>query len=91
MRTAVLMASVLIFGLSYAVAQEAPELPLNTIDCAGFTKAEDGNWRIGAATTFDIGTAKGTTLSGMTVYPRSELLGGVDLYGVLENKCVGRS
>ena len=54
-----LLATALTFGLGYAVAHEAPELPPNTIDCTGFTKARDGNWRVGAPTTFDIGTAKG--------------------------------
>ena len=86
-----LVASALVFGLSYAVAEEAPELPANTIDCTGFTKATDGNWRVGAPTTFDIGTAKGITLSGMTVYPRSAPLGGGDLYEALESKCAGWS
>ena len=61
-----LMAAVLFFALSCAVAQEAPELPPNTIDCTAFAKARDGNWRVGAQTTFNIGTAKGITLSGMT-------------------------
>jgi len=48
------LASALTFGLSYAVAQETPELPPNTVDCTGFTKARDGNWRVGVPTTFDI-------------------------------------
>ena len=86
-----LVASALSFGLSYAVAQEAPVLPPNTIDCSGFTKGRDGNWRVGAPTTFDIGTAKGITLSGMIVHPRSVPLGGGDLYEVLESKCAGWS
>jgi hypothetical protein len=90
LRTA-LVAGMLTFALSYAVAQEAPELPPNTIDCTGFTKARDGNWRVGAQTTFDIGTAKGITLRGMTVRPRSVLLGGGDLYEILESKCAGWS
>jgi len=90
LRTA-LLATALTFGLNYSVASDAPELPPNTIDCTGFTKARDGNWRVGAPTTFDIGTAKGVTLSGTTVRPRSVLLGGGDLYEALENKCAGRS
>ena len=90
LRTA-LLATALTFGLNYSVAQDAPELPPNTIDCAGFTKARDGNWRVGAPTTFDIGTAKGVTLNGMTVHPGSVPLGGGDLYEALENKCAGRS
>jgi len=91
MHSSALVASALVFGLSYAVAQEAPELPPNTIDCTGFKKATDGSWRVGAPTTFDIGTAKGITLSGMTVYPRSAPLGGGDLYEALESKCAGWS
>jgi len=91
MRVVAIMVSALVFGLSYAVAQDAPELPPNTIDCAGFTKATDGNWRVGAPTTFDFGTAKGITLSGITVNPRSVPLGGGDLYDALENKCAGWS
>jgi hypothetical protein len=51
----------------------------------------DGNWRVGAPTTFNIGTAKGITLSGMTVHPGSVPLGGGDLYERLESKCAGRS
>ena len=91
MRTSGLVAIALVFGLSYAVVQEAPELPPNTIDCTGFTKARDGDWRVGAPTTFDIGTAKGITLSGMTVHLGSVPLGGGDLYEALESKCAGWS
>ena len=91
MRVVAIMASALVFSLSYAVAQDAPELPPNTIDCTAFTKARNGNWRVGAPTTFDFGTAKGITLSGITVNPRSVPLGGGDLYETLESKCAGRS
>ena len=87
----VLMACALTLGLNYAVAQEAPDLVPNTIDCTGFTKATDGNWRVGAPTTFNIGTAKGITFSGMTVHPGSVPLRGGDLYETLESKCAGRS
>ena len=90
LRTA-LVAGVLTFAFSCAAAQEAPELPPNTIDCTAFTKARDGNWRVGAPTTFDIGAAKGITLSGVTVRPGSVLFGGGDLYEVLESKCAGWS
>ena len=69
------MASVLAFAFSCAAAQEARELPPNTIDCTAFTKARDGDWRVGAPTTFDIGAAKGITLRGVTVRPGSDLLG----------------
>ena len=84
-----LIASVLAFAFGCAVAQEAPELPPNTIDCTACAKASDGNWRVGAPTTFDIGAAKGITLRGVTVGPGSVLLGGGDLYEVLESKCAG--
>jgi hypothetical protein len=90
LRTA-LIAGVLTFAFSYAVAQEAPELPPNTIDCTAFVKARDGNWRVGAPTTFDIGTAKRITLGGVTVRPLSVPLGGGDLYDALESKCAGWS
>ena len=86
-----LVAGVLTFAFSCAVAQEAPESPPNTIDCTAFAKGRDGNWRVGAPTTFNIGTAKGITLTGMTVYPRSVPLGGGDLYEALESKCTGWS
>ena len=86
-----LMASVLAFAFSCAAAQEAPELPPNTIDCTAFTKGRDGDWRVGAPTTFDIGAAKGITLRGVTVRRGSDLLGGGDLYEVLEGKCAGWS
>jgi len=91
MRVVAIMASALVFSLSYAVAQDAPELPPNTINCTGFTKATDGDWRVGSPTTFDIGTAKGITLSRMTVHPGSVPLGGGDLYDALESKCAGWS
>ena len=90
LRTA-LVGGVLTFAFSCAVAQEAPELPPNTIDCTAFAKARDGNWRVGAPTTFNIGTAKGITLSDATVRPFSVLLGGGDLYEILESKCAGWS
>jgi hypothetical protein len=57
----------------------------------GFRKATDGNWHVGAPTTFDFGTAKAITLSSMTVNPQFVPLGGGDLYDALESKCAGWS
>ena len=89
LRTA-LVAGVLTFAFSCAVAQQAPELLPNTIDCTAFAKARDGSWRVGAPTTFDIGAAKGIALSDVTVRPFLYRWAG-DLYEILESKCAGWS
>lgn len=78
------------FTLSIATATAAlaqGAIPPNTIDCAAFAKRPDGNWYVSAPTTFDIGDTKRTTLGPTLIRPKSFMMGGANLYNVLEDKC----
>lgn len=74
-----------------ALGQSAGDLPPNTINCAAFYKAPNGNWYVGQATTFDLGTESGTKrLTVMkSVIGRKFIIAGTNLYDVLERKCSG--
>jgi hypothetical protein len=76
---------------SVALAQGSKQLLPNTIDCAAFRKTANGNWYVGARTTFDVGSLKSVNLSNYLVIPHdtNSSFRGVDLYDVLERKCGG--
>lgn len=82
----VLIAYSLICAIGSATAQ-ADDQPLNTIDCSAFTKTADGNWYVGAPTTFDLGNVKRMTLGNSVINPHAMRLGGFSLFDVLERKC----
>jgi hypothetical protein len=62
-------------------------VPPNTLPCEAFTKKVEGIWFAKRAVTFDVGNAKNLTLDGGEITPRSQNLGGIDLYILLETKC----
>ncbi|MBW0004093.1 MAG: hypothetical protein JO216_11450 [Hyphomicrobiales bacterium] len=79
------------FGLSMipvmqARSEDAP-LPPNTLPCDAFTKKSDGTWFATRPVTFDVGSAKNLNLDGGAITPKSQVLGGVDLYVLLDAKC----
>lgn len=73
---------------SSAIAQG--ELPPNTVPCDQFVKNADGSWSPTAVVTFDIGSSTNLTFGDSKVTPNGYILGGVNLYELLEKKC-GRS
>jgi len=84
-----LLSIFLFLDASNLAAQPSNSLPPNTIDCAAFTKQPNGNWYVGAPTTFDIGSVKHMTLSQSVIDPHFMNVGGADLYDVLNRKCGG--
>lgn len=87
----ILTASSVALNVNSALAQPTADLPPNTIICAAFTKRPDGNWYVGRATTFDLGTTIGTkrlTLLNSVIGPKFNIA-GTNLYDVLERKCGG--
>ncbi|MBV9567999.1 MAG: hypothetical protein JO172_07670 [Hyphomicrobiales bacterium] len=80
-----MVAVCLAWGLS-ARAEDAP-LPPNTLPCDAFTKKSDGTWFATRPVTFDVGSAKNLNLDGGAITPKSQTLGGVDLYVLLDAKC----
>jgi hypothetical protein len=79
------MAALLTGGLPL-LAQDSP-IPPNTIPCDAFAKKGEGIWFAKRPVTFDIGNAKNLTLDDGEIKPRSQNLGGIDLYVLLEAKC----
>ena len=69
-----------------ARAEDAPRPP-NTLPCDAFTKKSDGTWFATRPVTFDVGNAKNLNLDGGAITPKSQVLGGVDLYVLLDAKC----
>jgi hypothetical protein len=67
-------------------AEDSP-LPPNTLPCDAFTKKSDGTWFATRPVTFDVGNAKNLNLDGGSITPKSQVLGGVDLYVLLDAKC----
>ncbi len=86
----VLILSGLLAGLLAAPlgarAEDSP-LPPNTLPCDAFTKKSDGTWFATRPVTFDVGNAKNLNLDGGAITPKSQVLGGVDLYVLLDAKC----
>jgi hypothetical protein len=73
---------------SAANAQNNTALPANTIDCSQFRKVAANAWLENGVAKFDLGSAKGVTLQGTPILPNvNDVVGGVDLYQVLETKC----
>ena len=68
------------------IANAQASLPPNTIDCSQFTK-KGNEWEIVGTATFDFGTVKHMSLSGLHISPRIIDVGGMDLYEVIEKKC----
>jgi len=85
---AIAVVSMLCF-LSPAIAQVGqPELPPNTLRCEGFKKTSDGTWYAKNPDPFDIGDTKRVTVEQKVIGPGSYKIGGIDLYALLEQKCV---
>jgi hypothetical protein len=61
----------------------------NAIPCKAFTKNERGHWYVKGPVTFDIGTAENQTLQDVEIPPKFFIIGGVDLYELVEKKCSG--
>ena len=59
------------------------------VPCQAFTKNERGHWHVKGPVTFDIGTAENQTLQDVEIPPKFFIIGGVDLYDLLEKKCSG--
>jgi hypothetical protein len=70
------------------LAQSPTPIPPNTLSCDGFSKNPDGTWRAGDTKIFDIGTDTNVHFAHTSaVPPRGFILGGVDLWTLLESKC----
>ena len=59
------------------------------VPCQAFTKNERGHWYVKGPVTLDIGTAENQTLQDVEIPPKFFIIGGVDLYDLLEKKCSG--
>jgi hypothetical protein len=83
------VAGVLAASLTWASRSEAQDMPLppNTLPCDAFMKKSDGTWFATRPVTFDIGNVKNFNLDGGAITPKSQNLGGVDLYVLLDAKC----
>src|SRR5208282_6478706 len=57
------------------------------VPCQAFTKNERGHWYVKGPVTFDIGTAENQTLQDVEIPPKFFIIGGVDVYDLLEKKC----
>jgi hypothetical protein len=71
---------------SPCVSQDTP-LPPNTLPCDAFAKRAEGIWVAKKPVTFVVGNAKNLTLDAGEITPKSQNLGGIDLYVLLEAKC----
>jgi len=78
----------LAFGGCFASAQSR-DLPPNTIDCTAFTKLPNGNWHVGARTSFNFGNTK-QILQNQDIRPHFLFIRAFDFYEVLERKCGGQ-
>jgi len=72
-----------------AAKQSGSTTTTNTIPCQAFTKNERGNWYVKGPVTFDIGSAENQTLHDLEIPPKFFIIGGVDLYETIQNKCSG--
>ncbi len=63
--------------------------PNNAVPCKEFTKNERGHWHVKGPVTMNIGTAENQTLQDVEIPPKFFIIGGVDLYDLLEKKCSG--
>lgn len=77
-------------GRPVAAARQSGSPPsTKTVPCQAFTKNERGHWYVKGPVTFDIGTAENQTLQDVEIPPKFFIIGGVDLYDLLEKKCSG--
>jgi len=61
----------------------------NTVPCKAFRKNERGHWYVKGPVTFDIGSAENQTLQDLEIPPKFFIIGGVDLYDVVQKQCSG--
>lgn len=72
-----------------AARQTRPSSSAKSVPCEAFSKNERGHWYVKRPVTFDIGTAENQTLQDVEIPPKFFIIGGVDLYDLLEKKCSG--
>jgi hypothetical protein len=73
-------------GVEAAAADDAP-LPPNNLPCDAFVKKNDGMWIAKHSVPADVGNAKNLIISPGEISPMTAMVGGVDLYVLLEAKC----
>jgi hypothetical protein len=76
----------LVLGNWPCAAEDSP-LPPNNLPCDAFIKKEDGSWFAKRAVHFDVGQDKNVTPESAPIMPKSQTVGGVDLYVLLDAKC----
>ncbi len=73
-----------------AAARQSGSSPsTKAVPCQAFTKNARGHWYVKGPVTFDIGTAENQTLQDVEIPPKFFIIGGVDVYALLEKKCSG--
>ncbi|SEF14800.1 hypothetical protein SAMN05444161_9061 [Rhizobiales bacterium GAS191] len=72
---------------NWPCAAEDTPLPPNNLPCDAFIKKEDGSWFAKSAVHFDVGQDKSVTLESAPIMPKSQTVGGVDVYVLLDAKC----
>ena len=72
-----------------AAPQTRPSNSAKSVPCEAFRKNERGHWYVKGPVTFDIGTAENQTLQDVEIPPKFFMIGGVDLYDLLDKKCSG--
>lgn len=79
--------AVAVFSAAFVVEATAA-FPANTLSCDGFMKRADGTWaaRPGIRS-FDIGEARGVTVSNIVIPPGLMVIQGVDVWELLNAKC----
>jgi hypothetical protein len=74
--------------LSTSSALAGASFPPNTLPCDAFVKRPDGNWASRPdIKPFDIGEAKGVTLSNIIIARGLVVIRGVDVWEILNDKC----
>jgi hypothetical protein len=80
------LAVALVMVAGQASADDAP-LPPNSLPCDAFTKKADGAWVAKRAVSMDVGNAKNLIVDPGEITPKTDVVGGVGLYVLLEAKC----
>jgi hypothetical protein len=70
-----------------AFAQHAP-LPLNTVPCEAFKKNSNGDWVVQADVSFDAAGLSEAMQRDTTINSRKYNLDGLNMYELLEKKCI---
>jgi hypothetical protein len=79
---------VVALALCPLVAQAGPAFPPTTLTCDTFIKRPDGTWATRPEMKpFDIGDAKGVTLTNIIIAKGLWVIGGVDVWELLNEKC----